>query len=121
MLTHINKNSISSYFNFQRFFAQAAPKKEEEPPKPTADDIIFQKADKIIEERIRPIIRDDGGDVSLEDVKNGILIVELSGACQGCRSKNNTLYNGILGIVRDEVPGVRGIREKMDFDDFHDD
>ena len=94
------------------------PNSSDEPEKLTQDDIIYRQADKIIEERIRPIIQQDGGDVTLEDVQNGMLVVKLEGACQGCHSKHSTLYNGILGIIQDEVPGVTGIRERLDFEDI---
>lgn len=79
---------------------------------------IYQKVEKILEERIRPAIRQDGGDVELHDIIDGTMIVTLSGACEGCGSKKSTLNYGILGLVNEEVPEVIGIREKMDFEDL---
>ncbi|KAK8883225.1 hypothetical protein M9Y10_045876 [Tritrichomonas musculus] len=124
MLTQALKSNVSTFLDFKRFFTIKINKipnnSKNEAEKLASDDKIYKAADKIIEERIRPLIKADGGDVSLEDVKNGVLIVTLTGACEGCPSKNVTLYNGILGMVQDEVPGVIGIREKMDFDIFED-
>lgn len=124
MLSQVfKKSSLKSFFNFNRFFSTDVKAKVDEQDNSenlTSDDKIYKAADKIIEERIRPLIKADGGDVSLENVKNGVLIVTLTGACEGCSSKNTTLHNGILGIIQDEVPGVKGIREQMDFDIFED-
>ena len=83
-----------------------------------ASQALFEKVDKIIEEKIRPAIASDGGDVSLEDIQNGCMVVSLSGACSHCPSKKITLRNGILGLVQDEVPEIVGIREKLDFEDL---
>lgn len=117
MLAQIKKCNVKSFFNFQRFFSTEISAQNSTE---ATDEKIYKAADKIIEERIRPLIQADGGDVSLENVKNGVLIVSLTGACEGCSSKNTTLHNGILGIIQDEVPGVKGIREQMDFDIFED-
>ena len=92
---------------FLRFFPNVDPTQK-----------LFERVDKIIEERIRPAIQSDGGDISLEDIQNGVMVVSLTGACSNCSSKKNTLKNGILGCVQDEVPEIIGIREKLDFEDF---
>ena len=113
MLSQITKGRLASFVSFKRFFT-AAP----EPENLSPDDIIYRAADKIIEERIRPVIKSDGGDVSLDDVKDGVLIVSFQGACQGCHSKHSTMFHGILGLIQDEVPGVKGIRERLDFEDL---
>lgn len=122
MITKSTKGKLSSFLNFNRLFSTAVTNSQvgtqNNSENETKDDVIYKAADKIIEERIRPLIQADGGDVSLENVKNGILIVSLTGNCQGCASKNTTLHNGILGIIQDEVPGVKGIREQMDIDIF---
>ena len=58
-------------------------------------------------ELIRPSLQADGGDVRLVDVnEDGIVAVELQGACNGCPLSSMTLANGIERILKERVPGV---------------
>ena len=58
-------------------------------------------------ELIRPSLIADGGDVKLIDVQDdGVVLVELTGACKGCPLSQMTLANGIERILKDRVPGV---------------
>lgn len=61
-------------------------------------------------DKIRPFINRDGGDVKFVDFIDGIVYVELSGACEGCSLVNNTLSDGIEIILQEEVPGVLGVK-----------
>ncbi|KAH0793688.1 NifU family protein [Histomonas meleagridis] len=104
MLSFVSKSTPSL---FSRFFC-----KEDMTQK------LFEKVDKIVEERIRPMIKMDGGDITLEDIQDGVMVVSLTGACSHCPSKKGTLRNGVLECVQEEVPEIVGIREKLDFEDF---
>ena len=58
-------------------------------------------------ELIRPSLQADGGDVKLVDVdENGVVSVELQGACKGCPMSQMTLANGVERILKERVPGV---------------
>ena len=58
-------------------------------------------------ELIRPSLQADGGDVRLVDVDDeGVVSVELQGACNGCPLSSMTLANGIERILKERVPGV---------------
>lgn len=58
-------------------------------------------------ELVRPSLQADGGDVQLVDVdENGVVTVELQGACQGCPMSQMTLANGVERILKDRVEGV---------------
>ena len=59
-------------------------------------------------EVIRPALQADGGDIVLLDVDevNGIVSVELVGACGTCPASTQTLKAGIERIMRDRVDGV---------------
>ena len=61
-------------------------------------------------DKIRPFINRDGGDVKFVDFIDGIVYVELLGACEGCSLVNNTLSDGIEIILQEEVPGVIGVK-----------
>lgn len=56
---------------------------------------------------IRPSLQADGGDVKLIEVlEEGVVIVELQGACKGCPMSQLTLANGVERILKERVPGV---------------
>ena len=58
-------------------------------------------------ERSRPSLQADGGDVKLVDVdEDGVVTVELQGACKGCPMSQMTLANGVERILKERVPGV---------------
>ena len=57
-------------------------------------------------EYIRPAVQADGGDIKLASVNEGIVNIEMLGACQGCPLSIATLKSGIERILMDKVPGV---------------
>ena len=60
-----------------------------------------------VPELIRPSLQADGGDVRLVDVnEDGVVSVELQGACKGCPMSQMTLANGVERILKERVPGV---------------
>lgn len=61
-------------------------------------------------ELIRPSLQADGGDVALVDVdEDGVVSVELQGACKGCPMSQMTLAHGVERILKDRVPGVTSV------------
>ena len=62
-------------------------------------------------EVIRPALQADGGDIEFHSVdeQTGIVEVELTGACVGCPSSNQTLRVGVERIMRDRVDGVTAV------------
>ena len=57
-------------------------------------------------EDIRPAVQADGGDIKLASVNDGVVNIEMLGACQGCPLSIATLKSGIERILKDKVPGV---------------
>ena len=58
-------------------------------------------------DKIRPALQKDGGDVILVDVTpEGIVKVQLTGACKGCPMSQMTLKDGIEKFVKSEIPEV---------------
>lgn len=65
-------------------------------------------------ELIRPSLQADGGDVRLVDVnEDGVVSVELQGACKGCPMSQMTLANGVECILKERVPGVTSVVPAM--------
>ena len=61
-------------------------------------------------EKIRPMLKADGGDVELIGVsEDGIVQVRLQGACSGCPMSQMTLKNGIDRVIKLEVPEVKAV------------
>ncbi len=60
-------------------------------------------------DKIRPMLKADGGDVELVDIVDGIVQVRLQGACSGCPMSQMTLKNGIERIIKQEVPEVKSV------------
>jgi Fe-S cluster biogenesis protein NfuA len=61
--------------------------------------------------KIRPFLQRDGGDIKLIDVTDdGIVKVELTGACQGCPMSQVTLKQGVERALMKEVPGVKEVQ-----------
>lgn len=74
-------------------------------------------------EAIRPALQSDGGDMRVlsYDEENGVVDVELLGACGGCPMSTMTLKAGIERILKDRVPGLNEVRAKgIDFDVMED-
>ncbi|QVK21164.1 NifU family protein [Mycoplasmatota bacterium] len=67
------------------------------------------EAEKQIKElinKIRPYLQRDGGDVKFAKFEEGVVYVELLGACVGCASSDITLKQGIEAIILEEIPSV---------------
>ena len=61
-------------------------------------------------DKIRPFINRDGGDVEFVDFIDGIVYVNMKGACQDCMLIDSTLSDGIEIILQEEVPGVIAVK-----------
>jgi len=57
-------------------------------------------------DKIRPVLQQDGGDVELVDVTDGVVKVRLQGACAGCAMSQITLKEGIEKILKKEIPEI---------------
>lgn len=64
-------------------------------------------------EKIRPYIQNDGGDVEfVELTDDNIVYVNVYGACVGCLMLDQTLKDGVMSIIMDEVPEIKDVRVK---------
>lgn len=57
-------------------------------------------------QEIRPMIQSDGGDITFVAFEEGVVKVELQGACVGCPMSLYTLKLGIEGRLKERVPEV---------------
>ena len=63
----------------------------------------------IIETRVRPSVAMDGGDITYQGFKDGVVYLRLQGACSGCPSSSVTLKNGIESMLQHFVPEVQSV------------
>ena len=82
------------------------------------DDEFFDEKDSetvatikdLIETRVRPAVAGDGGDITFKGYKEGVVFLQMKGACSGCPSSTATLQHGIQNLLKHFVPEVTEIR-----------
>lgn len=68
-----------------------------------------QKVEEVLE-AIRPNLQADGGDIELIDISDdGVVKVQLQGACHGCPMSQITLSQGVERVLKDKVEGVTSV------------
>jgi len=60
---------------------------------------IEGKIVKILDEKIRPAVARDGGDIKFKEFKDGVVKVQLQGSCSGCPSSTMTLKKGVQNLL----------------------
>jgi Fe-S cluster biogenesis protein NfuA len=64
----------------------------------------------LLETRVRPAVENDGGDITFRGFKDGVVFLDMKGACAGCPSSTATLRHGIQNLLRHYVPDVVEVR-----------
>ncbi len=72
-------------------------------------DEIEKKIIQILEEKIRPAVAKDGGDIKFKEFKDGIVKVQLQGSCSGCPSSTMTLKQGVQNLLCHYIPEVKQV------------
>ncbi|MGX7952228.1 NifU family protein [Tsuneonella sp. HG249] len=77
--------------------------------KPEDADIVAQIRE-LLESRIRPAVANDGGDIVYRGYRDGVVHLQMQGACSGCPSSTATLKHGIEGLLKHYIPEVTEVR-----------
>ena len=72
-------------------------------------DEIEQKIVKILDQKIRPAVARDGGDIKFKEYKDGVVKVQLQGSCSGCPSSTMTLKRGVQNLLCHYLPEVKEV------------
>ena len=104
-LKHIIISFINDYFDKGNENVISKMEKEKNYDTSTIEGQIV----KILETKIRPAVARDGGDIKFKDFKDGVVRVELQGACSGCPSAALTLKQGVQNLLCHYVPEVREV------------
>ena len=102
----------------EHFMSGAPIVNAEEAAAPAGDDEFFEAKDsdtvatikELIEARVRPAVANDGGDITFRGYKDGIVYLDMKGACSGCPSSTATLRHGIQNLLRHYLPDVVEVR-----------
>ena len=70
---------------------------------------IEKKIIKILENKIRPAVARDGGDITFKEFKDGKVTVILKGSCSGCPSSTLTLKQGVQNLLCHYIPEVKEV------------
>ncbi len=72
-------------------------------------DEIEKRIVQLLEEKIRPAIARDGGDIKFKEFKDGVVKVQLQGSCSGCPSSTMTLKQGVQNLLCHYLPEVKAV------------
>ena len=70
---------------------------------------IEKKILKILDQKIRPAVAKDGGDIKFKEFKDGVVKVQLQGSCSGCPSSTMTLKQGVQNLLCHYIPEVKEV------------
>ncbi len=74
------------------------------------DGQIVQTIKELLDTRVRPAVAQDGGDITFHGYRDGVVYLNMRGACSGCPSSTATLKHGIENLLRHFVPEVTEVR-----------
>ena len=77
---------------------------------PLTDPLSLQ-IESVLEEKVRPAVAQDGGDIIFRGFQEGIVYLELQGSCSGCPSSTVTLKMGIENMLKYYIPEVVSVEE----------
>ena len=70
---------------------------------------IEKKIIKVLDQKIRPAVARDGGDIKFKEFDNGVVKVQLQGSCSGCPSSTMTLKQGVQNLLCHYIPEVKEV------------
>ena len=74
------------------------------------DEETVKTIKELLETRVRPAVAQDGGDITFQGYRDGIVFLHMRGACSGCPSSTATLRHGIENLLRHFIPEVQEVR-----------
>ncbi|HEY5599070.1 MAG TPA: NifU family protein [Candidatus Manganitrophaceae bacterium] len=81
---------------------------------PDLESPLAKAVQKVIETEINPAVRSHGGYITLIDVKEQIVYIQMGGGCQGCGMASVTLKQGVVTAIRKAVPEIVEVLDATD-------
>ena len=104
-IKHIVISLINDFYSDGKDFVIDENVKEEV----SSYDEIEKKIVKILDQKIRPAVARDGGDIKFKEFKDGVVKVQLQGSCSGCPSSTMTLKQGVQNLLCHYLPEVKEV------------
>jgi Fe-S cluster biogenesis protein NfuA len=101
---------IMEHFTANRPVMSALAEAEIEDTQPEDADIVEQ-IKTLLDERVRPAVAGDGGDIIFRGYRDGIVSLKMQGSCSGCPSSTATLKHGIENLLKHYIPEVRSVTQ----------
>lgn len=105
-------NGAGFQFTAPKGGASAGPKAKPVPEGPEGD--IWRRVQEVLDTEVNPAVASHGGHITLIEVKDDSVYVQMSGGCQGCGSAAATLKMGVERLLREHVPGIQQIIDVTD-------
>lgn len=76
-----------------------------------ADAEIVEQIKELLDQRVRPAVAGDGGDIVFRGFRDGMVKLTMQGACSGCPSSRATLKHGVENMLRHYIPEVVAVEQ----------
>ena len=104
-IKHIVISLINDFYSSGKEFVINKDPKEENKDYNEIEKQIVQ----ILDQKIRPAVARDGGDIKFKEFKDGTVKVQLQGSCSGCPSSTMTLKQGVQNLLCHYLPEVKEV------------
>ena len=104
-IKHIVISLINDFYSSGKECVIEKSLKEEEKNLKEIEKRIVQ----ILDQKIRPAVAKDGGDIKFKEFKDGVVKVQLQGSCSGCPSSTMTLKQGVQNLLCHYLPEVKEV------------
>jgi len=72
---------------------------------------IVEQIKTLLDERVRPAVAGDGGDIIFRGFRDGVVSLRMQGSCSGCPSSTATLKHGIENLLKHYIPEVQSVTQ----------
>ena len=104
-IKHIVVSLINDFYSSGKEFVIDKNFKEDDKNLEDIEKRIIQ----LLDQKIRPAVAKDGGDIKFKEFSEGIVKVQLQGSCSGCPSSTMTLKQGVQNLLCHYIPEVKGV------------
>ena len=101
---------MEHYLSGEAITAGGAPEADEKEFFAPEDEETVKTIKELLDTRVRPAVAQDGGDITFQGYRDGVVFLHMRGACAGCPSSTATLRHGIENLLRHFIPEVQEVR-----------
>lgn len=76
---------------------------------PKSDEVVLEMVQDILDKKLRPYAHEDGGDFVVESYKDGVLNLQMHGACKRCPYASQTLKEGVEKLLNAAIPEIKTV------------